>query len=542
VVKLFKTKNLLTIVLLGTGCLGAQTSAPFNALNATTYQPLLASGVVAVLVGENLTPPDQIGCVFSDHFGWASNLEGVQVLVNQRAAPIASHCRLPQAGGPAMELLTCQFPWDLNVGEAQVVVRVNGQASAPVDVALLSHAPALAEFLTQGAEKLGAFRHTHSGRLVTAAAPAMPGDILSVTANGLGPTDPAVGAGEITPPAPNATVATPIVSVDGIVAQVLSSALRLGHVGVYDVIFRVPSNVAEAGEHRVLLNIGGVASNEVILPGANPAAPSISSAVNAASFAANAPAAPGSILSLFVSNLEGETNLGLFPATAFDGLSVTFNGVAAPLFAVVPDSGQINVLAPLELPETGEVEVRVTSQKGASAAFLLPMASASPGIFRVNDPSDLSHQHAAALLGNTAWLAIPNAVAESLSLPINCAGNGIHPASYCGNPLRPGEFVQLYLTGLGKVTLDGNPSAAPLTTAQSLDRGGSLYNSVIVPQVTIGGLPAQVAFSGLSPGFAGLYQVNAIVPAGVSPGDSVPLRVSTPNGLSDTVMIAIQAP
>jgi uncharacterized protein (TIGR03437 family) len=51
-----------------------------------------------------------------------------------------------------------------------------------------------------------------------------------------------------------------------------------------------------------------------------------------------------------------------------------------------------------------------------------------------------------------------------------------------------------------------------------------------------------VAFSGLSPGFAGLYQVNAIVPAGVSPGDSVPLRVSTPNGLSDTVMIAIQAP
>jgi uncharacterized protein (TIGR03437 family) len=75
-----------------------------------------------------------------------------------------------------------------------------------------------------------------------------------------------------------------------------------------------------------------------------------------------------------------------------------------------------------------------------------------------------------------------------------------------------------------------------------LNRGGSLYNSVIVPQVTIGGLPAQVAFSGLSPGFAGLYQVNAIVPAGVSPGDSVPLRVSTPNGLSDTVMIAIQAP
>jgi uncharacterized protein (TIGR03437 family) len=540
--KKFKTKDLITILLLAVGCLDAQTPAsPFNILNATSYQPLVSSGVVAVLVGENLTPPDQIGCVFSDRFGWASNLNGVQVLVNQRAAPIASHCRLPQAGGPAMELLTCQFPLDLNVGEAQVVVRVNGLASAAVNVALLSHAPAMAEFLTQGAEKLGAFRHTHSGRLVTSAAPAMPGDILSVTANGLGPTDPAVAAGEITPPAPNTTVTTPVVSVDGIVAQVLSSALRLGHVGVYDVTFRVPSNVA-TGEHRVRINIGGVASNEVALPGVNPAAPSIGAIVNSASFAANAPAAPGSILSLFVSNLEGETNTGLFPATAFDGLSVTFDGVSAPLFAVVPDAGQINVLAPLELPETGEVEVRVTSYKGGSAAFLLPMASASPGIFRVNDPSDLSRQYAAGSLANTAWLAIPDAVAESLSLPIHCAENGINPASYCGHPLRPGEFVQLYLTGLGKVTLDGNPDAAPLTTAQSLDRGSSLHKTVIVPQVTIGGRPAQVVFSGLTPGFAGLYQVNAIVPAGVAPGDSVPIRVSTPNGLSDTVLIAIQAP
>jgi uncharacterized protein (TIGR03437 family) len=92
------------------------------------------------------------------------------------------------------------------------------------------------------------------------------------------------------------------------------------------------------------------------------------------------------------------------------------------------------------------------------------------------------------------------------------------------------------------VAQDGDPNAAPLTTAQSLNRGNSLYQTVTVPEVTIGGLPAVVSFSGLTPGFAGLYQVNVVVPAAVTPGDRVPIRVSTPNGLSDTALIAIQAP
>jgi uncharacterized protein (TIGR03437 family) len=37
--------------------------------------------------------------------------------------------------------------------------------------------------------------------------------------------------------------------------------------------------------------------------------------------------------------------------------------------------------------------------------------------------------------------------------------------------------------------------------------------------VTIGGQTAQVIFSGLSPGFVGLYQVNVTVPPGLSAGN-----------------------
>ena len=42
---------------------------------------------------------------------------------------------------------------------------------------------------------------------------------------------------------------------------------------------------------------------------------------------------------------------------------------------------------------------------------------------------------------------------------------------------------------------------------------------------TVGGVTAPVGFSGLAPNFAGLYQVNISIPAGVSTGSPVVLMV-----------------
>ena len=56
----------------------------------------------------------------------------------------------------------------------------------------------------------------------------------------------------------------------------------------------------------------------------------------------------------------------------------------------------------------------------------------------------------------------------------------------------------------------------------------------------IGGLPAEVAFSGLAPGFVGVYQVNVIVPMDSPTGDSVPLSLSIGGVLSNTVTLAVQ--
>jgi len=70
------------------------------------------------------------------------------------------------------------------------------------------------------------------------------------------------------------------------------------------------------------------------------------------------------------------------------------------------------------------------------------------------------------------------------------------------------------------------PSTPPLSTT---------VNTVTA---TIGGKAAQVAFSGLTPGYAGLYQVNAVVPSGITTGDTVPVVVSVAGQTSPPVTMA----
>jgi uncharacterized protein (TIGR03437 family) len=57
--------------------------------------------------------------------------------------------------------------------------------------------------------------------------------------------------------------------------------------------------------------------------------------------------------------------------------------------------------------------------------------------------------------------------------------------------------------------------------------------------VQIGGIPATVQFSGIAPGFAGLYQINVQIPTGVIPGDDVSLQIGMPGSSVDTATIAV---
>jgi uncharacterized protein (TIGR03437 family) len=57
---------------------------------------------------------------------------------------------------------------------------------------------------------------------------------------------------------------------------------------------------------------------------------------------------------------------------------------------------------------------------------------------------------------------------------------------------------------------------------------------------TIGGQSATVNYAGLTPGFPGLYQVNAVVPNGIAPGSQVPVILMTAGQTSPVVTIAVR--
>ena len=277
--------------------------------------------------------------------------------------------------------------------------------------------------------------------------------------------------------------------------------------------------------------------------------PTVGGIVSSASFAPNAPAAPGSILAVFGQNFGTQNNPFLFPSTQFEeeGVAVLFDGTAAPLFGVFGATPfpQINVLAPTDLPEMGQVQVEVTNSAGTSDVFMLPMVPANTGIYRA-DPDRI---YGAALVafdpdvpnrGPTRHLAIPASTAATLGIPTNCKADGVAPLADCGEPVSPGVILQIFVTGLGKATPGGDPAGGPLPAGE-LAPGG--YNTVETPVVTIGGIQAIVDFSGLAPGFSGLYQINVRVPLGLQAGDQVPLTIRMPSEMAgDTSNIAIAGP
>ena len=62
-----------------------------------------------------------------------------------------------------------------------------------------------------------------------------------------------------------------------------------------------------------------------------------------------------------------------------------------------------------------------------------------------------------------------------------------------------------------------------------------------LPRVTVGGVAAQVQFSGYAPGFLGLYQINAVIPTTAPVGSSVELSVVLGNPtFSKNSRIAVQ--
>jgi uncharacterized protein (TIGR03437 family) len=97
------------------------------------------------------------------------------------------------------------------------------------------------------------------------------------------------------------------------------------------------------------------------------------------------------------------------------------------------------------------------------------------------------------------------------------------------NPAKAGDVILVYCTGLG-ATSASLPTGAVVTTTTS--------NATVPVTATIGGKPATVSSAIAAPGYAGIYQVELTVPAGVTGSSPIVLTQGTVN--SNAASISVQ--
>jgi uncharacterized protein (TIGR03437 family) len=78
------------------------------------------------------------------------------------------------------------------------------------------------------------------------------------------------------------------------------------------------------------------------------------------------------------------------------------------------------------------------------------------------------------------------------------------------------------------------------TIADGTASTGNPQHQTPLPTVYVADQQATVSFSGLTPGFPGLYQLNVIIPMSLSSMGNFPLAISTVNAFHDQVFVAVQ--
>jgi uncharacterized protein (TIGR03437 family) len=214
-------------------------------------------------------------------------------------------------------------------------------------------------------------------------------------------------------------------------------------------------------------------------------------AVNAAGLVAGKPVAPGSLVSVFGKFTGSATGQAQgYPLPRKIGETELFvDGKAVPLLYASP--AQINFQLPGGTAAGQSVaEIRVGGQPVTrTTATVIPSA---PGLF----------------------------LAANIDGSVNSTAN----------PARRGDALTTYGTGQGAVTPaidDGTAAGTPLST------------SVVPPLVFLGGRQMPVQFSGLAPGFAGLWQINVPLASDTPAGNDMELTVVS-GATSNRLLVSVK--
>jgi uncharacterized protein (TIGR03437 family) len=240
----------------------------------------------------------------------------------------------------------------------------------------------------------------------------------------------------------------------------------------------VPSLVNSVVVYGVLSSSGGQTD------------PQVAAAAGAASYATDA-LSPGEIVAIFGSNLGPANPVGIqldasgSVSTTIADTQVLFDGVPGPM--VWASAGQVNAVVPFGV-SSQTTQVQVQYQGRLSNAVAMTVAPSSPGVFSLDG-------------SGTGQGAVLN------------QDGGVNSAD---SPAPSGSVIVLYATGAGQFSPPGIDGA--VVSADNLPA------PVLPVSVQIGGQNAKVIYAGGAPGIVeGVLQVNVEIPAGVTPGPSVPL-------------------
>ncbi len=190
--------------------------------------------------------------------------------------------------------------------------------------------------------------------------------------------------------------------------------------------------------------------------------------------------APGELISIFGAGLGPSDGISAQEATVELGSTqVLFNGRPAPLFYA--SQSQINLQVPYSLGGARPCDVQVVNGGVLKARTAAAVSDSAPAIFTV--------------AGGTGQAAA-----------LNEDGSANSPE----NPADRGSVVALFATGEGQT----NPSAV-----EGQPAGFPTLMPILPVMIKIGSYAAEILYAGAAPGFSGLLQIDARVPAGfAAPG------------------------
>jgi uncharacterized protein (TIGR03437 family) len=258
------------------------------------------------------------------------------------------------------------------------------------------------------------------------------------------------------------------------------------------VTFYVAANAAnnngfpDAGDHIYTSSVQVTAQSAT-------STPVISAVVQATAFGGRAVVSAGTWIEIYGSNLSGTTRpwqlsdfTGNTAPTKLDSVGVMIDNV--PAFVSYISPGQVNVQVPAISTAPGNSTVVVTGSGGVqSAAFSVPREEISPGLLA---PASFTVD------------TVSYPVATFTDLVTFVGNTGLVPG-FNFRPAKPGDTIILYAVGCGSV----NPSVDPGQIAAG-------QTDLVRPvRVLIANQDAEIVYKGLYPGFVGLYEIYAKIPA-----------------------------